>query len=127
MSRGVKSILIFAAFVVIFTLSRHALGKDSSTTTTTTTSATTTSVTSTTVATVSCDASDFSGTYNEGEGAAGTIYASVTVTKNTAGTCTLNGWPLLTLQDKFGAVLRSTLVNEPTAGGGIRVSISASK
>ena len=40
--------------------------------------------------------------YNEGEGAAGTIYASVTLTKTTAGTCTLKGWPILTLSDRLG-------------------------
>jgi hypothetical protein len=60
-------------------------------------------------------ATDFSGVYNEGEGAAGTIYASITLTKNTPGTCVVYGWPLLTLQDKFGSVLTSSTVDTSTA------------
>jgi hypothetical protein len=55
---------------------------------------------------------DFSGVYNEGEGAAGTISASVTLTKIDAGSCTLKGWPLLTLQDTTGAVLTSSIIDE---------------
>ena len=54
---------------------------------------------------------DFSAVYNEGEGAAGTIDASVTLTKVTTGSCTLKGWPRLTLQDTTGALITSTTVN----------------
>ncbi len=121
MRRGIISVAIFVAFVVIFTVSRHAI-----TTTTTTTTAqppsTTTSMvtTTTTLASTTCDASDFSGVYDEGEGAAGTIYASVTLTKTTAGSCTLNGWPLITLSDKLGAVLPSSTVDVPSAGDDIQ-------
>jgi len=109
-SRALKSLGIFAAFVVIYTLSRHAI--DSNTTTTTTTSTTTT--TTTTIVTPvgsTCVGSDFSAVYNEGEGAAGTIDASVTLTKVTAGSCTLKGWPILALQDTTGALLTSTTVD----------------
>ncbi|MGD0055047.1 MAG: DUF4232 domain-containing protein [Acidimicrobiales bacterium] len=110
MSRALKSLGIFAAFVVIYTLSRHAI--DSNTTTTTTTTSTTT--TTTTIAKVvgsTCAGGDFSAVYNEGEGAAGTIDASVTLTKVTSGSCTLEGWPILALQDTTGAVLTSTTVD----------------
>ena len=107
-----KSLLIFFAFVAIVTLSRHALDSSSSTTTTTTT---TTPVTSTSLAGTACQATDFSGVYNEGEGAAGTIYASVTLTKSTTGSCTLEGWPLLTLQDKLGAILTSSTLDVPAS------------
>jgi len=55
-----------------------------------------------------CQGSDFRGTFNQGEGAAGTILASVTLTKVTAGSCTVDGYPLLTLQDSSGAVFSST-------------------
>jgi hypothetical protein len=124
--RGLISVAIFVAFVAIFTLSRHAI--HSSTTTTTTTArivTTTSSTTSTTLASATCIASDFSGVYNEGEGAAGTIYASVTLTKTTAGTCTLKGWPILTLQNRLGAILKSTGVDEPSSANGFQFSTPA--
>jgi hypothetical protein len=115
--RGIISVAIFVAFVAIFTISRHAITSTTTTTTTTTQPpATTTSTTSTTLAATTCNATDFSGIYNEGEGAAGTIYASVTLTKTTGGTCTLYGWPLLTLSDRLGAVLKSTAIDVPSAG-----------
>lgn len=116
MRRGLISVGLLVAFVAILALSRHAI---SSTSTTTTSSTTTTTVptTSTTAASTSddCQANDFSGIYNEGEGAAGTIYASVTLTKTTAGTCTLKGWPILTLQNRLGAVLPSTELDVPSS------------
>ncbi len=111
MSRALKSLAIFFAFVAIYTLSRHVI--DSSNTTTTTTA---TTGTSTTLAGTVCQASGFSGVYNQGEGAAGTIYASVTLTKLSPGSCTLKGWPLLTLQDKLGALLTSSMSDVPWSG-----------
>ena len=116
MRRGLVSVAIFAAFVVILTLSRHVIDPTSSTTTTgvpltTTTIAPATTTTSTVVSAATCSASDFTGVFNEGEGAAGTIYASVTLTKNSGANCSLNGWPILTLQDKTGAVLPIALVD----------------
>lgn len=123
MSRALKSLAIFFAFVAIYTLSRHVIDNSSSTTTTSTTTtsvAPTSSTTTTAPAGTTCAAGDFSGVYNEGEGAAGTIYASVTLTKTTPGTCTLKGWPLITLQDRLGSVLPSTLVDEPTGASGFQ-------
>ncbi|MFZ0769631.1 MAG: DUF4232 domain-containing protein [Acidimicrobiales bacterium] len=119
MRRGLIAVGIIIAFVAILTLSRHDIH---STTTTTTTKppTTTTSTTSTTLASATCLANEFSGVYNEGEGAAGTIYASVTLTKTTAGTCTLKGWPILTLSDRLGAVLKSSGVDVPSAGSGFQ-------
>jgi hypothetical protein len=111
---------IFIAFVAIYTISRHGLGTTATTTTTTTTAAPTT----TTTANAACNANDFSGAYNEGQGAAGTIEASVTLTKSTAGSCTLKGWPLMTLQDRLGAVLASTLVDVPSAGNTRQFSVA---
>jgi uncharacterized protein DUF4232 len=121
--RGLISVAIFAAFVVIFTLSRHAI--DTSTTTTTTTSTTTTTAQSTTtttstLASSTCSGSSFSGAYNEGQGAAGTVYASVTLTKTTPGTCTVDGWPIITLQDKLGGLLTVTPIDVPKAGNGFQ-------
>jgi hypothetical protein len=122
--RGVTSVAIFVAFVVILTLSRHIIDPSSSTTTTTTVARTTTTVATTTTTTATnaaaCPASAFTGVFNEGEGAAGTIYASVTLTKNTSGTCSIKGWPILTLQDKDGAVLPLTLVDESGSNSAIQ-------
>lgn len=117
MRRGLTSVAIFVAFIVIITLSRHVIDQTSSTTTTTVATTTTTAVTSSTTTTVAtaattCQGSSFTGVYNEGEGAAGTVYASVTLTKHTAGTCSVKGWPILTLSDKTGAVLPSSAVDE---------------
>ncbi|HTT58481.1 MAG TPA: DUF4232 domain-containing protein [Acidimicrobiales bacterium] len=121
MRRGLISVAIFAAFVVIFTLSRHAIDTSTTTTTTarsttTTTLAASTTTTTTTLASSTCSGSSFSGTYNEGQGAAGTIYASVTLTKTTPGSCTVDGWPLVTLQDKLGGVVTLTPIDVPQAG-----------
>ena len=117
MRRGLTSVAIFVAFVVILTVSRHVIDSTSGTTTTihsnpvtTTTVATTTTTSATTVTT--CQGSSFSGLFNEGEGAAGTVTASITLTKDTTGTCVIKGWPILTLQDKSGAVLPLNLVDE---------------
>ncbi len=112
MRRGLISVAIFVAFVAIYALSRHVAGTS---TTTTSTSTTSTSTTSTTLASTACQAGDFAGAYNQGEGAAGTIYASVTLTKSTAGSCTLRGWPRITLQDRLGAVLTSKVIDVPSA------------
>jgi len=119
--RSLIVIAILIAFVAIIFLSRHVIHSSTTTTTTTVKVATTTSsTTSTTLASAVCNASDFTGVYNEGEGAAGTIYASVTLTKTTAGTCTLKGWPTLTLQDRLGAVLKSTGVDVPSSASGFQ-------
>jgi len=127
--RGLTSVAIFVAFVVILTLSRHVIDSTSGTTTTintnpaTTTTVAATTTSSATVATT-CLGSAFSGLFNEGEGAAGTIYASVTLTKHTAGTCVIKGWPILTLQDKSGAVLPLNLVEEPGSDNAIQFSVA---
>jgi Protein of unknown function (DUF4232) len=123
-SRALKSLALFAAFVVIITLSRHEIDLGPSTTTTSsttsTTSTSTTTTTSNTTPVSTCVGSDFRGVYNEGQGAAGTITASITLTKITAGTCTLYGWPKLTLQDTTGAVLTSSVIAERPGNQPIR-------
>jgi hypothetical protein len=125
--RGLISVAIFFAFVAIFTLSRHNTTTTTTTTTavapiTTTTTTPNGATTTSTVAAASCQGSSFNGVYNEGEGAAGTIYASVTLTKTSPGTCTETGWPILTLQNKSGALLPVNLVNVPSAGNSLQFS-----
>jgi hypothetical protein len=110
---------VFLAFVAIFTLSRHATP---TTTTTTTTTTATSSTTTTKPVGTTCLGADFRGQFNQGQGAAGTIYASVTLTKSTAGSCTMKGWPRLTLQDKMGAKLPVNEVDLPSSSGGIQFS-----
>ena len=118
MRRGLISVAIFVAFVAIFTLSRHAV----STTTTSTSSTTTVSSSTTTSSTpgTGCNGRDFKGTFNQGQGAAGTIYASVTLTKVSAGSCSEKGWPLLTLQDVHGTTLVANVVDVPSSTQGVQ-------
>ena len=117
MSRALKSLGLFFAFVVIFTLSRHAI--HSTTTTTSTSLAPASTTTSAPSGTPACSARDFRGVYNPAQGAMGTVYASVTLTKDAGPTCTLKGWPALTLQDRTGAVLPSTTNDLPTTNSPI--------
>jgi len=114
MRRGLKSILIFVAFAAIYTLSRHAVIGGNSTTTTQGSALTTTTIS--VPAGPACNGSDFHAVFNQGQGAAGTFSSSITLTKSTAGKCTLNGWPLLILQDKTGSILKSTLVDVAANG-----------
>jgi hypothetical protein len=111
--RGLYSLAIFFAFVAIYALSRHAT---TTTTTTTSTVLTPTTTTSSATGATTCQGSDFRGAFNQGQGAAGTVYASITLTKTTSGSCTIKGWPTLTLQDRLGAVLPSSTVDVPSAG-----------
>jgi hypothetical protein len=117
-SRALKSLAIFAAIIVIYTVSRHVIHSTTTTTTTTSTTAphsTTTTTSTTPPVSDACAGQNFSGLYNTGEGAAGTVYATVTLTNTGTTSCTLDGWPILTLQDRLGAVLTSTLVDVPSA------------
>ena len=122
MRRGLISVGLFAAFVVIVTLSRHHA---TTSTTTTTTSSTTTSIapstttTTTTLASANgstCQGSDFSGAGGLSQGAAGTIYTSFTLTKTTPGSCTLNGWPVISLANQAGAALAEHTIKIPSPG-----------
>jgi hypothetical protein len=124
--RGLTSLAIFLAFVVIITLSRHVIDPTSSTTTTGVPVTTTTVASSTTTSSVAtaatCQGSGFTGVFNEGEGAAGTVYASVTLTKHSGGTCSVKGWPILTLSDKTGAVLPVNPVDQSGTNNAIQFS-----
>ena len=124
MRRWLIALGIVVAFVAILLLSRHVLSPSTTTTTSTSTTSvvTTTSPpsTTTTVQVASCRGADFSGAFDQGQGAAGTIFAGVTLTKTTSGTCTEKGWPLLTLQDKDGAVLAITQVNQPSSTSSVQ-------
>jgi hypothetical protein len=85
------------------------------TTSSSTTSSTTSSSTSTThpVAATTCHARDFTVTWYQGQGAAGTLYNTVTMRDKGTGSCVINGYPVLTLQDQYGAVLHTKEVRVP--------------
>ena len=119
MRRGLISIAIFVAFAAIFTLSRHLTATTTTSVATTTTSVSASTTTSATSSTT-CTGSAFTGTFNQGQGAAGTVYASITLTKSTAGTCTVNGWPTLTLQDTTGGLLPVSLSLVPSSGNAVQ-------
>ena len=117
MRRALISLGLFFAFVVIVTLIRHHPPAATTTTSTSTSTSTTTPSTTTTIAgPAACQGSDFTGTFNLAQGAAGTISTSATLVKTTAGTCTLDGWPVLGLRSASGAVLPEQTVDVPTAG-----------
>jgi hypothetical protein len=117
-------IVVLALAVGAFFAGRHFTNASSTTTTTSTTIAPTTTTTSGTLST-DCSPQDFSGAFVQGQGAAGTIFASVTLTKKTSGTCTMKGWPLLTLQDKLGAVLPSRAIDVPANKDGFSFPTAA--
>lgn len=117
MRRWLVAAAVVVAFAAVYALSRHTTGPSGTTTTSTTSSAPTTSTTTNpTSSATTCSPGDFNAVYDEGEGAVGIIYAGVTLTKTTAGTCTLEGWPLLTLQDHLGGVIPIQAVDVPTKG-----------
>lgn len=123
MNRAVKSLIVLFGFLAILTLSRHAIGSHPSSTTpiTSTTSVTSSSSVSTTPAGgFACLASDFQGSFNQGQGAAGTVYDSVTLTKVTSGSCSIKGWPMLALQDRTGAIIPSSVIDLPTSNSPIQ-------
>lgn len=130
MRRGLVSVLIFAAFVAVFTLSRHhtttPITSPTSVTTTTTSTSTSSASSSTTTTAVSttCRGADFRGTFNQGQGAAGTIYASVTLTMTGTGPCELKGFPILTLQDAKGAVLAVQEVQIGSSTGPVQFQVA---
>lgn len=107
MSRGLKSIGIFLAVVLIFSLSHHKIGNGGSTTTTTSASTTSTTYSST------CQPSDLSAQFLSGQGAAGTIYGQWVVTKKSGSNCVLYGYASVTYQDSLGAVLPIQLTHTP--------------
>ncbi len=116
MSRLVKVVILLIVVAGVYVVSRHVANTTPPATTTTTSTSTSTTTTTTNPVTAACLAQNFTGRYVEGQGAAGTIYASVVVTKTSLGSCTLDGWPTLTLQDRLGAVVTSNVVREPSGG-----------
>lgn len=126
MRRLLSVVVILALAGAAFFIGRHYASTTTTTTTTTSSTVPTSTTTTTTGSLVTnCSAKDFSGAFNQGQGAAGTIFASVTLTKTTAGSCTMKGWPLITVQDKLGAVIKTTTTDVPTNKDGFSFPIAA--
>jgi len=124
--RLLVGVVVLALAAGAFYLGQHVTTSSSTTTTAPSNSTTTAPTTSTSgpLATT-CSPKDFRGVFNQGQGAAGTIFASVTITKTTAGSCSMKGWPLITLQDKLGAVLPTRAINVPTNKDGFSFPTAA--
>jgi len=69
-----------------------------------------TTSTTTVAASPACTAADFVASFNSGQGAAGTIMASASLTKTSVGRCHLFGWPLLSLSNSAGVSIPTTTV-----------------
>lgn len=117
MSRTLRNLILAVILVVIVVLvERHGNLFHSTTTSTTappSTSTTVTPTTSTTGATTTttvpaytttCRGKDFTGENVGSQGAAGTGYDIMTLTKVTPGTCVVDGYPILSFQDTQGAL-----------------------
>lgn len=124
MSRWLRVGAVIVIVAAAIALSYHYLTAKSATTTTSTststsTTSTTSSTTTTTTATVaSCGAaSDFTGALVNGQGAAGTVYDTVTLTNN-GPTCTMDGWPTVRLADGTTAITATVTESSAEAGTG---------
>lgn|GEM_PF-963463 len=115
MNRAVRAVLIVVVLVVLVTVGRHFIHANTPTTTTTTTSTSTTTstpsstsspTTSTTTraSLTTCRGSQFTGVNVGSEGAAGTGYDTMTLTKVSSGSCVVDSYPLVTLQEAKGVV-----------------------
>lgn len=101
---GAFLVVVVAAGVGLFAYDHvGSTTPPASTTTTSTSTSTTTTVppsttTSTTIATTAaCTGADLTGTIGAGQGAAGTVYATATLTNDSSAPCTIDGWPTLAL------------------------------
>lgn len=121
--------LVPVASAVVATLVALAVGfgggwlarKETAATTTTssappTSSSSSSSTTSSTLRPVlACTGADLAGTYVVGQGAAGTIFDSVTVANASAAPCTLDGYPQLQMLDANGGRLSTTTMDGSAA------------
>jgi len=122
-SRVTRNLLLAIALVVIGTVAGYAAGhRTSSTTTTSTTSSTvattsTTAVSSTTTTTASlttCRGSAFTGANVGSEGAAGTGYDVMTLTKVSSGSCVIDGYPIVSFLGAKAVVVTGLSVTDAT-------------
>ncbi len=115
MSRRSRALALLAVFAAVVVFSRHTVSMGSSGTTTTSLTPTTTVHTSTSrpVVATTCRVSDFTLDWFQGQGAAGTVYSTVSLHYNAAAPCVINSYPLVTLQDSYGSVLPTVELRVP--------------
>lgn len=71
-----------------------------------------------TVASGPCKASDLALSMGNSEGAAGTVYMHATLTNKGQQTCTIKGYPTVSLVDSHGVLLGANAQNNPLYGAG---------
>lgn len=149
MNRALRAVIIVVVLVVVVTAGRHLFHRTTTTTTSTTTTSTTsptttpsstttsspssTTTTTTTTATslTTCRGADFTGSNVGSEGAAGTGYDTMTLTRITPGSCVVDSYPIITLESNKGTVVThytsSDATNFPGAanGGAKMLTVSA--
>jgi hypothetical protein len=125
--RSQRNLIWAVGLVVVALIVGRYFVQHPSTTTTITTTASSTSTTSTTTTQPSstttvaslttCRGSQFTGVNVGSEGAAGTGYDIMTLTKVSGNSCVVDGYPIVTLLNSTGAIKRFTLndsTNFPT-------------
>lgn len=113
MKRSLVALGLFLVFAGVVAIGFHHHDSSTTTTTTTTSSTTTSTSTSTTTSTIAqaiiCTSVDLTGAYVPGQGAAGTVYALVTLTNTSSEPCTVDGWPSLTIYNGANVLVPSTV------------------
>ena len=115
MSRTARNFVLALVLVIVVVVAGYGIGHRSPTTTTTTTTTTTPPTTTTTAphapttttpaSLTTCRGSQFTGTNVGSQGAAGTGYDIMTLTKTSPGTCVVDGYPIVSLLNAKGAVI----------------------
>jgi hypothetical protein len=124
-SRVTRNLLLAIAIVVVGLGAGYTIGHRSASTTTTSTTSTTsttaatptsapTSTTTTTVSLTTCRGSDFTGANVGSEGAAGTGYDIMTLTKVSTGSCVVDGYPIVSFFSAKGVVVTGLSVGDAT-------------
>lgn len=128
MSRVTRNFLLAIAIVVVAVGTGYGVGhrtsRDTSTSTSSTTSSSTTtpvvsttspsSTTTTAVSLTTCRGPDFTGTNVGSQGAAGTGYDIMTLTKVSAGSCVVDGYPVVSFLTGKGVVVTGLSVIDAT-------------
>jgi len=122
-SRVARNLLLALAIVIVGLGAGYAIGHRNTTTTTTSTTSTTTpattsvpasSTTTTTASLTTCRGSDFTGANVGSQGAAGTGYDVMTLTKVSTGSCVVDSYPIVSFLTAKGVVVTGFSVVDAT-------------
>jgi hypothetical protein len=122
------AVLVLFVLVVVGAAAWRSHEQPVATTTSSTSTSTSTSTSSTTSSTVvsACASDQFTGRLEAGQGATGTIYDAVVLTNTSSSTCTITGWPVLTLYKASGSPLANAVIIDATTGFEIIGSVPSS-